>query len=441
MGRGSVQTKQNKDGSTTYYAVIVTGIKPDGKPNQEWKGFKKESEAEAYLDRVSTDVREGTYRQIKPASVNDLCDKYEKIYFDPKHLKNRKHYKPSVIQSDASVIARIRRIAGKWQAANLEMDHIEEIEGKLRQQINPHTDRPYADNTVRNTMNVLHKILKFGIKQKHLKLDPMAGYELSSNTDHFNDDNRDDEDGQGRALSLVEITKLLAQCATKLALVVMIALYAGLRRAEIFALYWAPDSTDLKARSYVDFERNKIYVNKAVYFLYGKSLEKYREAMGKDAPAYRFMKPKKNSVRVVPLNPVLKRLLLDYKLTAKDKSGLIFQTENGTAVDPNNLCRYQKHEELFDASKGSKPRAHFSDALWQAGIVARFHDLRHSYGSILLNQLGKSDFTIFQVSKWMGHSSIDITCDIYGHKMGTTPEQDQEIFAAPIVERQSRLGL
>ena len=41
----------------------------------------------------------------------------------------------------------------------------------------------------------------------------------------------------------------------------------------------------------------------------------------------------------------------------------------------------------------------------------RFHELRHSCASLLLN----SGFTLKDVQEWMGHADIKMTADIYGH--------------------------
>jgi integrase len=43
----------------------------------------------------------------------------------------------------------------------------------------------------------------------------------------------------------------------------------------------------------------------------------------------------------------------------------------------------------------------------------RFHDLRHTYGSMKIDQ-GEN---IYDVQRWMGHSSIQVTIDIYGHPL------------------------
>ncbi len=91
-----------------------------------------------------------------------------------------------------------------------------------------------------------------------------------------------------------------------------------------------------------------------------------------------------------------KRLLEAYLKGKNDISeDLVFQTAQGTILDPDNL--YHRV---------------FLPVLAAAGIrKIRFHDLRHTFGSLLL-QNGAS---IVYVKEQMGHSSIQLTVDIYGH--------------------------
>ena len=74
---------------------------------------------------------------------------------------------------------------------------------------------------------------------------------------------------------------------------------------------------------------------------------------------------------------------------------LLFPSKAGTVIGPNNLVHYQ-----------------FLPWLEHAGLRRfRFHDLRHTFGSLLI-QDGAS---LAHVKEQMGHSSIQITVDTYGH--------------------------
>jgi integrase len=81
------------------------------------------------------------------------------------------------------------------------------------------------------------------------------------------------------------------------------------------------------------------------------------------------------------------------KMSITDELG--FPSEAGTPICPDNIG----------------PR-YMEPALEQAGLRKfRFHDLRHTFGSLLI-QAGISPA---YVQKQMGHRSIQITIDVYGH--------------------------
>src|SRR3954453_13397123 len=74
---------------------------------------------------------------------------------------------------------------------------------------------------------------------------------------------------------------------------------------------------------------------------------------------------------------------------------LVFPSKAGTVIDPNNLVHY-----------------HFLPCIKHAGLRRlRFHDLRHTFGSLLI-QDGAS---LAYVKEQIGHSSIQVTVDTYGH--------------------------
>jgi len=73
----------------------------------------------------------------------------------------------------------------------------------------------------------------------------------------------------------------------------------------------------------------------------------------------------------------------------------LFYNTYGKPVDPDNLRKRQYYK-----------------CLKKAGLRRiRFHDLRHTYASLLLAQ-GES---LVYVKDQLGHSNISITVDTYGH--------------------------
>ncbi len=117
-----------------------------------------------------------------------------------------------------------------------------------------------------------------------------------------------------------------------------------------------------------------------------------------------FKEPKTEySRRRVAMTPKLALFLREYKaereslhwhlgvpLTLDD---LVFANEKGKPVDPSTLTH------------------NFGRIVRRAGLNARFHDLRHSYASLMLAAGVHPKI----VSEALGHSTVAITLDIYSH--------------------------
>jgi integrase len=118
-----------------------------------------------------------------------------------------------------------------------------------------------------------------------------------------------------------------------------------------------------------------------------------------------FTTPKSKKPRRVDLSKELRAVLIglrDIRLLAAVMNGktsiadeLVFPSRMGTVLMPDNIA----------------PR-YMEPTLEKAGLPHfRFHDLRHSFGSLLI-QDGAS---LAYVKEQMGHSSIQITVDTYRH--------------------------
>jgi integrase len=103
--------------------------------------------------------------------------------------------------------------------------------------------------------------------------------------------------------------------------------------------------------------------------------------------------PKSGLARTVQVAETLKALRASRPGAARDDD-LVFVGERGGYLDNSAL------------------RRRYKDALKRAGIrPLRFHDLRHTFGSIAINQA-----TIVQVQAWMGHSDVDTTMKYMHHR-------------------------
>ena len=96
---------------------------------------------------------------------------------------------------------------------------------------------------------------------------------------------------------------------------------------------------------------------------------------------------------------------------------LIFCRQDGTPLDPDTVSKIEFHR-----------------ILKSAGIRRiRFHDLRHTYASLLVAQGESPKYIQCQ----LGHSSIQVTLDRYGHLMPDVNEAaaarlEDQVFGPPI---------
>ena len=127
----------------------------------------------------------------------------------------------------------------------------------------------------------------------------------------------------------------------------------------------------------VDLEGQRIHVRRALW-------------RGK------FITPKsRRSRRAIDVAPTLRSALA--RLSSRFQGGLVFCSSNGKAIDPDNFARRV-----------------WARALRRAELRRiRFHDLRHTYASLLIAQGAHPKY----IQAQLGHASIQTTLDRYGHLM------------------------
>ena len=205
--------------------------------------------------------------------------------------------------------------------------------------------------TVNKLMTQLHGIFERARKVYGLPANPVGDAER----------HRDSYSGEYDFYSPEEVMALVRSASSDQdAAIFIAAAFTGLRRGELLALRWRD----------IDFENESIRVPRN--YTYG--------SVGT---------PKSGKVRSVPMVPPVAQALasLGQRTHFTGEDDLVFGSETGTHLD------------------GSALRRRFLAARNQAELrPLRFHDLRHTFGSLAINKA-----SIVQVQHWMGHSRTSTT--------------------------------
>ena len=187
---------------------------------------------------------------------------------------------------------------------------------------------------------------------------------------------------------LNEIIKITRD--TKLELPVIFGGFYGLRRGEIVGLRW----------SAFDFENNVFYVNHTITT---PRIDGKIKIIAKDRAKT------KSSMRALPLSVDLKERLLELKAKQdmyrkKFKRSYIKEWNDYLLVDElGNLILPDYITPAFKRMLEVNKLRHI-----------RFHDLRHTCASLLLNK-GKGMVTLKDIQVWLGHSDFSTTANTYSH--------------------------
>ena len=168
---------------------------------------------------------------------------------------------------------------------------------------------------------------------------------------------------------------------------ILLAGAMGLRRSEALGVRW----------SRIDWEKRTVLLDTKIV--------EYRENGKKKAEPVEEMK-NKSSRRTLPLpDPVVE--MLQVQKEHREVYRKMFQgSYNAQYLD------YVCVNQLGELLRPSYVTDHFRELLEKYGLRhIRFHDLRHTFASLLINQ----DVPLINVSNFLGHSDLSTTANIYAH--------------------------
>jgi integrase len=364
------------------------------RPNGTWEARLSYTDAEGTLKRVS--VYGKTQREVreKAKAVRDRVDNGAPATDDKMALaawmarwrettlaaSNRKESTRSLYASlsrkhiEAGVISPI-------PLAKLRPSDVEKLilalrsatkPGKPTQDTpNPEPVRELSDSTIRSIYTVLRLGLDGAVRDGLLARNPAASVQRPGVARK-----------EAAHLDPEQVIELLAAAeSSRYHTALLLIATTGLRRGECLALRWADD---------VDLDAGTVRVRDTVQRIDGKL---------STGPV-----KTDRSRRTIPISPAMVALLRRHRVTQLEErmraanqwtdTGLVFTTDLGRVVEPRNLLRV-----VEVAAK----------RIGVDGVGA--HTLRHSAATAWL----EAGVHIRQVSDLLGHSSVAITGDVYGH--------------------------
>ncbi len=239
-------------------------------------------------------------------------------------------------------------------------------------------------NTLRKILVTLGQILSYSVRHRYIESNPLKEAERPKDTR--------EEEKEMKILTPPEIRGLLeAEEDQKFKTIFTMAIMSGAREGELLGLKW----TD------IDFEKKQVQIQRS----YNK---------GRWFPT-----KTKTSKRKIDLAPLVISELRKWKLACiPNDLDLVFPNESGQPMNYSNMV--QRHfipalekagiieTEMKKKPEGSRKRIRTKKV---KGVKVRFHDLRHTYASLMIGQ-GEN---IKYIQNQLGHSNPTVTLNVYAH--------------------------
>ena len=340
----------------TYSAVVVLGRENGKRQRQRSQPYRTEAEAVAWRNEARVAIKKQKLRAHLPITGCEAVDRFIEGA-ESGAVRNRSGdiYKPSAARGIA-VHFRLRIVPdlGARKLADVKRADLQALVGRMQ------SDRK-SPSTIRNTINAVRALYRWATQ--HDLVDGAANPTRDLSLPRVNG-------RRERFADPSEVDDLLGALPHSDRRLRVAALYAGLRRGELRALDWKD----------VDFEAEVIHVRRA-----------WDDKAG-------LINPKSDAgVRDVPLSAYLRAELLRHKLAqGRGGLGLIF----GRSSDSPFVATTAQNR---------------ADRAWKKAGQLRItlHECRHTYASLMI----AAGVEAHELQRYMGHSSITMTVDRYGHLM------------------------
>jgi len=332
----------------------------DGSGNRHQVRFKRKAEAEAHEEKLKVAIRGGTHVSLDSRlTIADAADKWiNRVEANERERATLRQYHQHV---KLHILPRI----GALKLTKLTKGHVEAFRDGLLSGDKP-LSRPMAHKVLRSLKSML-KVMGLS----HLADDVKV--EIGKRNKRKLEIGRDIPTSD-------EVSRMVKTAQGRLRVLLMTATSTGLRSSELRGLRWSD----------VDLRHGELHVRQR-------------------ADRWNKIGPPKSEAgrRTIPLGPELILALKEWKLACpKGVHDLVFPTSTGAIEHHKNVLRS------------------LQPIMKAAGVVHKdgtpkygLHSLRHFFASWCINpkDRGGRQFTAQVAQALLGHSSIVMTLDVYGH--------------------------
>lgn len=368
-------TAKNKKGFTWSFTLDLGRDHATGKRKQiTRRGFETKKEAELAANQMTIEINNETFVHEKETLFKDFIIDYLTIIAQPA-------VKPSTFYGYKTVVEkRLIPTFGHMKIKNFTPKLISSYYTDLLKE-------GLTEEFIRYIHSILKMAAKTAIDWKYIKNDFMLNVKAPSR-----------QKKSVNTWSIDECNKFLNRMREQKEHIFMmyyLAIYTGMRRGELLGLKW----------DNIDFEKRRIYVEHSLYYISGQGLvlQSPKTISGK---------------RNISITDEAIAELQSYKLKKQEqllKVGMklsgehfVVSTFGGEPVNPNTVHK----QFLYDIKLAGVKRI-------------RFHDLRHTHATIML-EIGENSKV---VSERLGHSNVSITLDKYSHVTPNIQDSSAEHFS------------
>jgi len=382
------------------YGYRITLIYPDGSEKVQQKGgFTKEKDAKKARDLTVAELYGGTFVVDESLMVKEFLSEWHETVVKKKkattyssyHYQLKNHIYPAL---------------GNLKLSDLNKGHLIKFYADV-------SKKSYS--SAKNCRVILLTALRYAVGKKLISENPAEDlYVPKSETVKQKEKKKEYRtiNIDSQATLTVEQLKLLIEKAkeSKVYMYILFAGLMGLRKSEILGLKYSD----------VDFTRQTLYVQRQL----GKDLSKPQDELPKKTLTKQEVSLKtRSSKRVLDIPDIVFNAILEQRRIYEKNR----RRRPGQFQDEGYICcsSYGRPQSASYCYK------EYKRLLSDNGLPnIRFHDLRHTYATILTNE----EIDVKAISNSLGHSKTIITVDVYTDKkqmIVDVSEQTQE-FACEI---------